>query len=311
MDQVELIFINWNSADLLFAAVATLNKTSLPYRICVVDNGSADDSCAQIKARLPEAKLIEMGYNSGFATAVNAGLNASESRFALILNTDIEFKNDVPALLVEALKQFNAVLACPELHRPDGSLQAAVVPEPTLVTELTNRSVARRLLDYDRSNPSLVESIVGPCMAVDIEKLKALGLGVDGRFFDERFFFFFEETDFCKRIIKSGGKIVYQPKAQLMHMQGESANKRPIGARVQFQESRYKYFYKHYGIGAVVLLFVGTLMRTLVNAVAQTLVAVFSLSKKQNKAWDKAYVYWALVIWHILLCRPKWSFDKR
>ncbi|MDO5639210.1 MAG: glycosyltransferase [Neisseria sp.] len=309
MEQVALIFINWNSADLLFAAADTLDKTALPYRIYVVDNGSADDSCAQIRTRLPDAVLIEMGYNSGFATAVNAGLNAAESRFALILNTDIEFKNDVPALLVDALKQFDAALACPELHRPDGSLQAAVVPEPTLLTELTNRSVARRLLDYDRSNPSPVESIVDPCMAVDIEKLKALGLGADGRFFDQRFFF--EETDFCRRIIQAGGKIVYQPQAHLMHMQGESANKRPVGARVQFQESRYKYFRKHYGAAAVALLFAGTLLRTLVNALVQTLAGLFAFWKKPNKAWDKAYVYWALVVWHLLLCRPRWSFDKR
>ena len=139
MHPVELIFINWNSADLLFAAAATLDQTKMPYRICVVDNGSADDSCAQIRARLPDARLIEMGYNSGFATAVNAGLNAAEGRYALILNTDIEFQNDVPALLIEALQSFDAALACPDLRRPDGSLQAAVVPEPTLATELTNR----------------------------------------------------------------------------------------------------------------------------------------------------------------------------
>ncbi|KLT71855.1 hypothetical protein PL75_11410, partial [Neisseria arctica] len=67
-----------------------------------MDSGWADDSCPQFNARLPDAKLIEMGYSSGFATAVNAELNASESGFALILNTDIEFKTDVPALLVEA-----------------------------------------------------------------------------------------------------------------------------------------------------------------------------------------------------------------
>lgn len=96
-----------------------------------------------------------------------------------------------------------------------------------------------------------------------------------------------------------------------MHLQGESANKRPVGARVQFQESRYKYFNKHYGAAAVALLFAGTLLRTLVNAVVQTLAAVLTFWKQPNKAWDKAYVYWALVLWHLLLCRPRWSFDKR
>ena len=88
-------------------------------------------------------------------------------------------------------------------------------------------------------------------------------MGADGRFFDERFFFFFEETDFCRRIIQAGGRIAYQPQAHLLHLQGESANKRPVAARVQFQDSRYKYFAKHYGAAAVSLLFAGTLLRTL------------------------------------------------
>ena len=310
MEAVSLIFINWNSADLLFTAADTLSLTTRPHQLIVVDNGSSDDSCVRIRERLPAARLIEMGYNSGFATAVNAGLQAADNRYALILNTDIEFQNDVPELLIQALQKFDAALACPQLRRPNGSLQAAVVPEPTLLTELTNRSIARRLLDSSESEPIAVNSIVGPCMAVDIEKLKALGLGQNGHYFDQHFFFFFEETDFCRRIIQAGGRIVYQPQAHLMHLQGESANRRPVAARVQFQESRYKYFYKHHGAGQVAVLFIGTLLRTLLNALVQTLSAAL-LFWKSPKYWDKAYVYWAVVLWHLLLCRPRWSFDQR
>ena len=310
MEAVSLIFINWNSADLLFTAADTLSLTTRPHQLIVVDNGSSDDSCVRIRERLPAARLIEMGYNSGFATAVNAGLQAADNRYALILNTDIEFQNDVPDLLIQALQNFDAALACPQLRRPNGSLQAAVVPEPTLLTELTNRSIARRLLDSSESEPIAVNSIVGPCMAVDIEKLKALGLGQNGHYFDQHFFFFFEETDFCRRIIQAGGRIVYQPQAHLMHLQGESANRRPVAARVQFQESRYKYFYKHHGAGQVAVLFIGTLLRTLLNALVQTLIAAL-LFWKSPKYWDKAYVYWAVVLWHLLLCRPRWSFDQR
>ena len=309
MEAVSLIFINWNSADLLFTAADTLSLTTRPHQLIVVDNGSSDDSCVRIRERLPAARLIEMGYNSGFATAVNTGLQAADGRYALILNTDIEFQNDVPELLIQALQKFDAALACPQLRRPNGSLQAAVVPEPTLLTELTNRSIARRLLDSSESEPIAVNSIVGPCMAVDIEKLKALGLGQNGHYFDQHFFFF-EETDFCRRIIQAGGRIVYQPQAHLMHLQGESANRRPVAARVQFQESRYKYFYKHHGAGQVVVLFIGTRWRTLLNALVQTLSAAL-LFWKSPKYWDKAYVYWAVVLWHLLLCRPRWSFDQR
>lgn len=310
MPEISLVFINWNSAHLLFRATKTLENLRLPYHLIVADNGSTDDSRTQIRLQLPKAELVEMGRNAGFAAATNAGLARVRTRYALVLNTDIEFQNDTASLLVSALNEFDAALACPELRREDGSLQAAVVPEPTLLTELTNRSIARRLLDYKKDAPCLVQSIVGPCMALDLDKLRALGLGTDGQFFDERFFFFFEETDFCRRIIRSGGRIVYQPRAHLLHLQGESANRRPVAARVQFQDSRYRYFTKHYGAAAVAILYLGTLLRTSANALAQSLLALLP-GKKRRKYADKAYVYWALVLWHLLLCRPKWGFDKR
>lgn len=310
MPEISLVFINWNSAHLLFRATKTLGNLRLPYHLIVADNGSTDDSRTQIRLQLPKAELVEMGRNAGFAAATNAGLARVRTRYALVLNTDIEFQNDTASLLVSALNEFDAALACPELRREDGSLQAAVVPEPTLLTELTNRSIARRLLDYKKDAPCLVQSIVGPCMALDLDKLRALGLGTDGQFFDERFFFFFEETDFCRRIIRSGGRIVYQPRAHLLHLQGESANRRPVAARVQFQDSRYRYFTKHYGAAAVAILYLGTLLRTSANALAQSLLALLP-GKKRRKYADKAYVYWALVLWHLLLCRPKWGFDKR
>ena len=310
MPEISLVFINWNSAHLLFRATKTLGNLRLPYHLIVADNGSTDDSRTQIRLQLPKAELVEMGWNAGFAAATNAGLARVRTRYALVLNTDIEFQNDTASLLVSALNEFDAALACPELRREDGSLQAAVVPEPTLLTELTNRSIARRLLDYKKDAPCLVQSIVGPCMALDLDKLRALGLGTDGQFFDERFFFFFEETDFCRRIIRSGGRIVYQPRAHLLHLQGESANTRPVAARVQFQDSRYRYFTKHYGATAVAILYLGTLLRTSANALAQSLLALLP-GKKRRKYADKAYVYWALVLWHLLLCRPKWGFDKR
>lgn len=311
MSPVELIFINWNSADLLMTAVSTLKNVKCPVKIRVVDNGSADDSCERIRQELPEADLVEMGWNAGFAGAVNAGLQRVTGRFALILNTDIEFVNDVPTLLSEALAANDkAALACPKLIRPDGSLQAAVVPIPTLFSELTNRSAARRRLKYDRDKTCAVESVVGPCMAVDMEKLKALGIGQGGQFFDERFFFFLEETDFCKRINDAGGEVLYVPEADLIHLQGESANKRPVGARVQFHESRFKYFAKHYGSVGVFFLWFFGMIRLLINALAQTLTGLL-LFWKRGKYFDKAYVYWALLIWYLCLGKPRWSFDKR
>lgn len=315
MAEINLIFINWNTADLILTAVKTLKEVcSEDYCITIVDNGSKDDSCAMLRENLPQAKLIEMGYNSGFATAVNAGLRATAEDYGFILNTDVEFRNDVVKLLRDALAANpKAVMACPKLIRPDDSLQPAVVPVPTIFSELTSRSLARRLLKFDEENICAVPSVVGPCMAIDMKALKALNVEEKNtdelQYFDQRFFFFLEETDFCKKITDAGGEVLYVPTADLMHMQGESANRRPIRARVQFYESRYKFFRKHYGALGVSILFLGCLVRLIVNMTGQVVCGILMCWK--SKYWNKAYVYLALFAWHLLLCPKHWSFDMR
>ncbi|MCK5834815.1 MAG: glycosyltransferase family 2 protein [Lentisphaeria bacterium] len=313
MKEVDLIFINWNSADLLLPAVATLkaSKSQIDWQITVVDNGSTDDSCEMIRREVPEANIIEVGWNSGFAAAVNVGLKNSKLPYALILNTDVEFRNDVVGLMIEALKQNSkAVMACPELIRPDNSLQAAVVPEPNLLNELTSRSLARRFLKYDKSKTCEVPSVVGPCMGIDRVALAKLEMQEPAGLFDERFFFFLEETDFCHRINQAGGKVLFVPEAKLIHAQGESANKKPVRARIQFYESRYIYFKKHYGKLATFILFLGCTFRTLFNTVGQV-VSGLLMPWKMNKCRNKAAVYLSLLAWHLKGCPKGHSFDQR
>lgn len=303
--QVALVFINWNSGELAQAAVRSARETAAApaaLRVIIVDNGSSDDSVEMLRRELPEAELVLLPENQGFARAVNAGLACVREPYALILNTDILFRNDAITLLVTALAEDDrATLACPKLLRADGSTQAAAVPEPRLFWELTNRSLARHLLRVREAQTSAVPGIVGSCMAVDMTRIRQIGL------LDERFFFFFEETDWCKRINDSGGRVLYVPAAEVTHLQGQQANRRPIRARIQFYCSRYRYFRKHGGISAVTLLYLGLLLRLSVNVLLYGLLAVLSLGRPRSR--DRLCVYAALWWWHCLLCRPKWGFE--
>lgn len=316
-----LIFINWNSGALLLAAVNSL--TSLPpppqpYRLIVVDNGSSDDSLELVERTLRPAlaeqaahfcglEVIALPTNQGFAAAVNRGLETAEEQYALILNTDIEFDNPAPELLIDALEDDpEAALACPRLLRPDGSEQGAAVPLPTMLTELTNRSLARRLLlkSLDATEePAPVPSVVGPCMAVHLQRLQAVG------WLDERFFFFFEETDWCKRIGDAGQRVLLVRRARVMHLQGEKANTRPYRARVQFYLARYQYFAKHHGRALCLLLGVLIFLRLTLNVLGNFLYAALFLARR--RARDKFLLYGYLWLWHLLLCRPRWGFDQR
>ena len=300
-----LVFINWNSAALTIAAARSAWATTdrrLKLQIVVVDNRSDDDSVAVLRRDLSQAELVEMPGNLGFAKAVNAGLGRVSAPYAFILNSDIEFRNDAITILIQALEADDAaVLACPKLVRPDGSVQAAAVPEPRLLWELTNRSLARHLLRVPGDRTSVVPGVVGPCMALKTRQLAAVGA------LDERFFFFFEETDWCKRIRDSGRHVLFVPAAEVMHLQGESADRRPVRARVQFYSSRYRFFRKHSSLAGVALLFVGLFARLTLNLLLQSLLVLVSLGRRRYR--DKLAVYAVLWAWHALGCRPRWGFE--
>jgi len=301
-----LVFINWRTPELTTTAVRSAQEKARDLgelRIIIVDNGSADGSVDTMRELLPEAEIVELPENRGFAGAVNAGLQRVEEPYAFVLNSDTEFRNDAVSLLAEALAaDEKAVLATPKLLRPDGSIQAAAVPEPGLLWELTNRSLARHLLRVSETETSVVPSIVGPCMAVDMEKIRSIG------FLDERFFFFFEETDWCKRIRAAGLHVLHVPAAEVMHLQGESANRRPTRARVQFYLARYQYFRKHTGRCGVAALFIGMWLRLTVEVILHALLVLLTAGRRRHR--DKLAVYATLWLWHLLLCRPHWGFEK-
>ncbi|MBN2449425.1 MAG: glycosyltransferase, partial [Lentisphaeria bacterium] len=273
-------------------------------RVILVDNGSGDDSLEVFASELPEAEVVALPANLGFAKAANAGLRRVREPYALVLNTDIAFHNDAVTILTEALEADpRAVLACPRLVRPDGSPQAAAVPEPRLFWELVNRSLPRHLLRLDRDTVQSVPGVVGPCMAFHMERLTPIG------FFDERFFFFMEETDLCTRIGAAGGRVLYVPMAEVMHMQGETANRRPIRARVQFYSSRYRYFRKHTGVAGVAVLYAGLWLRLTLDLVLHAVLTAATLGRGASR--DRLAVYARLWLWHLLLCRPYWGFEPR
>jgi GT2 family glycosyltransferase len=325
-----LIFVNWKTPHLVVQAVKTIRATaSQPglLRLVVVDNASGDDSLAVLSRELPEAELVSMPFNSGFAKAVNAGLaRVRDEAFAFVLNTDIEFRNDAIGMLQAALEaDAQAVLACPKLLRPDGSIQASAIPEPRIWWELINRSLPRHLMRLP-SGPAAVPGIVGPCMAVHLERLQriprqanqvvdlapwsgpaALPAAAPVPYLDERFFFFFEETDWCKRITDAGFHVLSVPEAEVMHLQGESANRRPVRARIQFYLSRYKYFRKHNGIAGLAVLFLGLWCRLTLDLALHGLLACLCFWKARHR--DRVAVYAALWWWHARLCRPAWGFE--
>ncbi len=306
--QCALIFVNWRTPDLTLRAVQSARATvadSAGLRILVIDNGSGDGSAERLAQALPDADVVALPENVGFARAANAGLQRVHAPYAFILNSDIEFRDRAIETLAQALAADDkAAMACPKLLRPDGSIQPAPVPQPRVFWEIVSRNLHRHLhyhfLKHDRTR--VVPGVVGPCMALKMSALQKVGL------FDEQFFFFFEETDLCKRIREAGWNILYVPAAEVLHLQGESANRRPVRARIQFHISRYRYFGKHAGPLGVGILFLGLWLRATLNLLGSLLLLVLTLGKRKHR--DRLAMYSTIWVWHLLVCRPKWGFES-
>ena len=118
---------------------------------------------------------------------------------------------------------------------------------------------------------------------------------------DERFFFFLEETDWCKRINESGLKVIHLPKIKVVHLQGKTANKAPVRARIEFHKSRLLFFEKHYGKSAAIILRFGTVFRLIINFVAQLLMTVFTIGLIK-KTRLRTILYAGLIGWYFTGC---------
>ncbi|MCB9767886.1 MAG: glycosyltransferase family 2 protein [Candidatus Omnitrophica bacterium] len=248
-----VILVNWNTADLTCRAIDSVledaNHSNLATEVLVVDNGSTEGSVEAIRANHPGIEILENTLNLGFARAVNRAVWKATGEFILLLNTDAILRPGALAAFKSAFDGDPQIgIAGGALISPDGSKQNCVAPFPSLATELINKSLLRSFSKRHRSKvpdgvtePFEVDSVIGASLAIRGKTLAAIG-GLD-----ERFFFFFEETDWCYQCRKLGWKVVCVPQAVVEHGQGESSKPVLVDTRVEFYRSRYRYFQKTMG----------------------------------------------------------------
>jgi hypothetical protein len=275
-----IVIVNYNTRDLLRDCLASIyeSQSDFSYRICVVDNGSRDDSAAMVRQEFPQAQLIASPTNSGYAYANNLGLTAFGfenaplvghpsppvppnfggpgglvPRYALLLNADTLLP---PSALQEMLDFMEAHpeagAAGPRLVREDGSLDLACrrgFPTPSAffyrmmgLSKLFPQSprFGRYNLTYlDPDELTEVDSVVGAFMLVRAEAIQQVGL------LDESFFLYGEDLDWAYRIRKAGWKIYYNPQVTVLHVKAAST-KHSRRARYEFYRAMNIFYRKHY-----------------------------------------------------------------
>ena len=198
------------------------------HELVVVDNASTDATLDVVARQAPDAVVVALPHNRGFAAGVNAGVAVARSQGAvLILNPDIRLRGGAVAALMRALTTRGAGIAVPRMVDRAGHLDHSLRREPTVLRALAaaligGRHAARfRLLgevvgDPDRySRPGTADWATGAAFLVSRRCLDEVGP------WDESFFLYSEETDFALRARDAGFGLRYAPDAEVVHLGGD------------------------------------------------------------------------------------------
>ena len=247
---LSIVIITKDTRELLERLLNSIQNSRFPLsfntEIIVVDNASTDGTGELIRSSFPYVKYLRNIRNTGFAASVNAGNNMAKGSFVLFLNSDtVLIEGEVPKMVVFAQNVPEAAIVGPQLVYEDMSLQRSAASIPGLTDEIfppfLRRSPVRTSGDVSADSPVDVESLIGAAIMVRKEVLDELGG------FDERFFFFLEETDFCLRVRSGGYRVVLLPEARIIHLQGATVRKNWVAGRMEYNISLRKFIRKHHG----------------------------------------------------------------
>ncbi len=264
---IAVAIVNYNTCALLRTCLASVAAERCA-EVVVVDNASTDGSAGMVAAEFPAVRLQANTDNPGFAAAVNQAVNACAAPFVLVLNSDTELRPGALAALARYLgEQQRAGVVGPRLVNPDGTLQPSCFHFPTplhLFLELSNLSGALRLVplvrrwylrSWSHGHPRPVPWVLGAALA--IRRIAFTQVGG----FDESFFMYSEEVDFCYRLRQRGWETHFAPQATVMHIGGASTVQQRAAMTSRLFQSTLGFYRRHYGRGqlarAKLLLSVG------------------------------------------------------
>lgn len=257
---VLVAIVTFNSGNDVFDAVGSVGPAAgdLRTHIVVADNASTDGVAHRLRHSRADVSVIEMGSNTGFARANNRAFSSTDSDAVLTLNPDAVLQSgSLLELVAFARAHPNAGVVAPALRFPDGRDQRTARSFPTAAAGLFGRRSpltrmfpgnrwSKRFLDPTGNHgrptgePFRCDWVSGACMLVPRSVLDRVGG------FDEKYFLFWEDADWCKRIVDAGYEVWTVPTAVVVHDEGGSRQHGwPTPVTLHFHRGAYRYWRTH------------------------------------------------------------------
>lgn len=222
--ELSIIIVTYNSEKQIGALLDSIYKErgDISLEVIVVDNHSADNSLIAVRNHKLKTVSIAMPINTGFSSAVNRAISISKGSYFLLLNPDTVVTKDCLLRLLEFAKNTDPLGAVvPRLLNPDGRPQASVYKFPTI-----GNAIKRNFLNCHTcfgkylpdDNIQKVEVAVMAAFLIPKRTIEVVGE------LDERFFMYYEDVEFCRRLFRAGLPVYYLPKAKVKHIHGASGH---------------------------------------------------------------------------------------
>lgn len=237
MKKLSIIILSFNTKNILKECLSSVLKEiddDKNYELIVIDNGSTDGSVEMIKNYINKSSrqfvkirdnsgkiiLIENKENLGFSKAVNLGIKKSTGELILLLNSDTVIQKDFFKNLLNFENKVSPSIIGVKFLDPDKDPQPSVFHLPT-VRRAMEEFWFGKTGSYTKYLPIIndyieVEAVSGGGMLIPKIIIDKIGL------LDERYFFYFEDLEYCRRAKKNGYKVYYYSGSQLIHVHGAS-----------------------------------------------------------------------------------------
>lgn len=226
--------------------------TERPVTVLLADNGSTDGTPQAAVERYPNARLIDMGANLGYGTAVNRAVaQLDDDDWMIVANPDVQWgPGSIDALLSAAVRWPRAGALGPLVRDPDGSVYPSARHLPSLVRgsmhavlgPFWKRNPWTTAYRQERFEPTErpVGWLSGSCLLVRRSAFSQIGG------FDERYFMYMEDVDLGDRLGKAGWLSVYVPSAEVLHHKGHSTGRDPANYLAAHHKSTYLFLADRY-----------------------------------------------------------------
>jgi len=261
---ISLIIVSYNTKDLTRECINSIikNTKGIDYEIIVVDNASKDASVEVLKklkkGKTQKIEIIENKNNKGFGGANNQGIKRAGGKYILLLNSDTVIHDNIIGEMTGWMNKRKSIgIAGCSLKNKDGSMQGTGGYFPTLVRVFSwmtiqdipgvdkfikpfhpmhSKSFKKGEQFYKKAKE--LDWVTAAFFLIRKKVVEDIG------YFDEEYFMYTEETDYCFRAKKAGWKIFYTPKWEITHLGGASGKK--MSYVIQEFEGVKLFYKKHY-----------------------------------------------------------------